>query len=93
MADKITAGKITVLLADDHALVRKGFRRMLEDESDMVVVGEAGSGEESIKLARELQPNVVVMDCALPGMNGLQATRKIIQDSPETAVLMLSMHT
>ena len=85
--------KIKVLLVDDHSLVRRGFRRMLEDESDMVVVGEAGSGEESIKLARELQPNVVVMDCALPGMNGLQATRKIIQDSPETAVLMLSMHT
>jgi DNA-binding NarL/FixJ family response regulator len=85
--------KIKVLLVDDHSLVRRGFRRMLEDESDMVVVGEAGSGEESIKLARELQPNVVVMDCALPGMNGLQATRKIIQDSPDTAVLMLSMHT
>lgn len=85
--------KIKVLLVDDHSLVRRGFRRMLEDESDMVVVGEAGSGEESIKLAKELQPNVVVMDCALPGMNGLQATRKIIQDSPDTAVLMLSMHT
>src|SRR6202042_1871341 len=87
------AKKITVLLVDDHSLVRRGFRRMLEDESDMVVVGEAGSGEESIKLARELQPNVVVMDCALPGMNGLQATRKILEDSPGTAVLMLSMHT
>jgi DNA-binding NarL/FixJ family response regulator len=85
--------KIKVLLVDDHSLVRRGFRRMLEDESDMVVVGEAGSGEESIKLARELQPNVVVMDCALPGMNGLQATRKILEDTPDTAVLMLSMHT
>jgi DNA-binding NarL/FixJ family response regulator len=85
--------KITVLLVDDHSLVRRGFRRMLEDESDMEVVGEAGNGEESIKLARKLRPRVVVMDCALPGMNGLQATRQIMEDSPDTAVLMLSMHT
>ena len=85
--------KITVLLVDDHSLVRRGFRRMLEDEADMEVVGEAGDGEESIRLAKELRPQVVVMDCALPGMNGLQATRKIIEDSPDTAVLMLSMHT
>jgi DNA-binding NarL/FixJ family response regulator len=66
---------------------------MLEDESDMEVVGEAGNGEESIKLAKELHPRVVVMDCALPGMNGLEATRQIIEDSPDTAVLMLSMHS
>ena len=85
--------KITVLLVDDHSLVRRGFRRMLEDESDMEVVGEAGDGEESIKLAKSLHPQVVVMDCALPGINGLQATRQIMEDSPETAVLMLSMHT
>ncbi len=85
--------KITVLLVDDHSLVRRGFRRMLEDESDMEVVGEAGNGEDSIKLAKELHPKVVVMDCALPGMNGLQATRQIIEDTPDTAVLMLSMHT
>jgi DNA-binding NarL/FixJ family response regulator len=87
------AKKITVLLVDDHSLVRRGFRRMLEDESDMDVVGEAGDGEESVKLAKELRPQVVVMDCALPGMNGLQATRQIIENSPSTAVLMLSMHS
>jgi DNA-binding NarL/FixJ family response regulator len=87
------AKKITVLLVDDHGLVRRGFRRMLEDESDMDVVGEAGDGEESIKLAKKLHPRVVVMDCALPGMNGLEATRKIIEESPDTAVLMLSMHS
>jgi DNA-binding NarL/FixJ family response regulator len=81
--------KITVLLVDDHALVRRGFRRLLEDEPDMEVVGEAGDGEESIKLAKQFHPQVVVMDCALPGMNGLQATRQIIEDSPDTAVLML----
>jgi DNA-binding NarL/FixJ family response regulator len=85
--------KITVLLVDDHSLVRRGFRRMLEDEPDMEVVGEAGDGEESVKLAQQLRPQVVVMDCALPGMNGLQATRQIIEASPETAVLMLSMHS
>jgi DNA-binding NarL/FixJ family response regulator len=85
--------KITVLLVDDHSLVRRGFRRMLEDEADMEVVGEAGDGEAAIKLAKELRPQVVVMDCALPGMNGLQATRAIIEEFPETAVLMLSMHT
>ena len=85
--------KITVLLVDDHSLVRRGFRRMLEDEPDMEVVGEAGDGEESIKLATTLHPRVVVMDCALPGMNGLQATRQIVEALPDTAVLMLSMHS
>ena len=85
--------KITVLLVDDHSLVRRGFRRMLEDESDMEVVGEAGDGEEAIRQAKQLHPQVVVMDCALPGMNGLEATRRIIQDAPETSVLMLSMHS
>jgi DNA-binding NarL/FixJ family response regulator len=85
--------KITVLLVDDHSLVRRGFRRMLEDESDMEVVGEAGDGEESVKLAKHLHPQVVVMDCALPRMNGLDATRQIIEACPDTAVLMLSMHS
>ena len=84
---------ITVLLVDDHSLVRRGFRRMLEDEPDMVVVGEAGDGADAVKLARELKPKVVVMDCALPNMNGLDATREILEDLPETAVLMLSMHS
>jgi DNA-binding NarL/FixJ family response regulator len=85
--------KITVLLVDDHSLVRRGFRRMLEDESDMEVVGEASDGEQAVKQARELHPQVIVMDCALPGMNGLQATRQILEHVPNTAVLMLSMHT
>ena len=75
--------KISVLLVDDHSLVRRGFRRILEDEPDIEVTGEA---------AKELQPNVVVMDCAMPNMNGLQATRKILQQQPGTLVLMLSMH-
>jgi DNA-binding NarL/FixJ family response regulator len=85
--------QISVLLVDDHSLVRRGFRRMLEDEADIRVVGEASDGEEAIKLARSLKPEVVVMDCALPGINGLQATRKILQVLPGTLILMLSMHT
>jgi DNA-binding NarL/FixJ family response regulator len=85
--------KISVLLVDDHSLVRRGFRRMLEDEPDLHVVGEAADGEEAVNLARSLRPRVIVMDCALPGINGLQATRKILQSAPDTLVLMLSMHT
>jgi len=92
MAEKNAAYKISVLLVDDHSLVRRGFRRMLEDEEDIHVVGEASDGEEAVKLARALKPQVVVMDCALPGISGLQATRKILQFAPETLILMLSMH-
>ncbi len=84
--------KISVLLVDDHSLVRRGFRRILEDEPDITVVGEASDGQEAVELAAQLQPRVVVMDCALPGMNGLDATRKILATRPETRVLMLSMH-
>ena len=85
--------KISVLLVDDHNLVRQGFRRILEDEPDMVVVGEAGDGEAAVKLAEKLKPRVVVMDCALPKTSGLVAARKILESLPETAVLMLSMHS
>jgi DNA-binding NarL/FixJ family response regulator len=85
--------KISVLLVDDHSLVRRGFRRMLEDEPDMAVVGEAGDGAEAIRLAQELKPKVIVMDCALPGTSGLVATRKILELSPGQAILMLSMHS
>jgi len=84
--------KISVLLVDDHSLVRRGFRRILEDEPDIEVMGEAGDGVEAIRLAQELQPKVIVMDCAMPNMNGLQATRKILEQQPQTLVLMLSMH-
>ena len=84
--------KISVLLVDDHSLVRRGFRRILEDEPDIEVTGEAADGAEAVRLAHELKPNVVVMDCAMPNMNGLLATRKILEQQPQTLVLMLSMH-
>ena len=85
--------KIKVLLVDDHSLVRRGFRRMLEDEADIVVIGEASNGDEAVRLARELAPQVIVMDCALPGTSGLAATRKILETAPPKAILMLSMHS
>jgi len=85
--------KISVLLVDDHSLVRRGFRRMLEDEPDIRVVGEASNGKEAVEFTRALKPQVVIMDCALPEINGLQATRKILAFAPDTLVLMLSMHT
>jgi DNA-binding NarL/FixJ family response regulator len=84
--------KISVLLVDDHSLVRRGFRRILEDEPDMEVTGEAGDGEEAVRMAKDLRPKVVLMDCALPNLSGLQATRKILEALPETLILMLSMH-
>jgi DNA-binding NarL/FixJ family response regulator len=85
--------KISVLLVDDHSLVRRGFRRILEDEADIKVVGEAGDGAEAVRLAQELKPTVIVMDCALPGTSGLAATRQILEASPQQAILMLSMHS
>jgi len=85
--------KITVLLVDDHALVRRGFRRMLEDDETLSVVGEASDGAEGVKLAKELKPDVIVMDCQMPVMNGLEATRKILDANLGSAILMLSMHS
>src|SRR5437764_1293835 len=89
----MTKNNISVLLVDDHSLVRRGFRRMLEDETDIQVVGEASSGTEAVELARKLRPQVILMDCALQGESGITATRKIIEALPDTAVLMLSMHS
>lgn len=85
--------KISVLLVDDHSLVRRGFRRILEDAPDIAVVGEAGDGEEAIKLTHQLRPRLVVMDCAMPGTSGLVATKRILEKHPDIAILMLSMHS
>ena len=84
---------LTILLVDDHSLVRRGFRRLLEEDADIRVVGEASDGHEAVAEATRLQPNVVVMDFALPSMNGAVATRHILKACPQTAVLMLSMHS
>lgn len=90
---KHTQSKITVLLAEDHMIVREGLRHLLAAESDMDVVGEAATGHEAVDLARELRPDVVVMDIAMPRLNGLEATRQIRQFAPDTKVLILSAHS
>ncbi len=84
---------ITVLLADDHALVRRGFRRLLEDDPSIEVVGEASNGEEAIRMTSELKPTVVVMDAAMPGTSGLAAIPAVLAAAPSVRVLMLSMHS
>ena len=85
--------RITVLLAEDHQIVREGFRSLLEHESDIEVVGEAETGRQAVQLTRKLRPSVVVMDIAMPLLNGLEATRQIRKSFPETKVLILSAHS
>jgi DNA-binding NarL/FixJ family response regulator len=86
------ARQIRILLADDHAVVRDGLRALLERQSDMVVVAEAGDGRECVQMAENHLPDVVLMDVAMPEMNGIEAARRIIAASPKTVVVMLSMH-
>jgi len=85
--------RITVLLADDHQIVREGFRSLLGHEDDIEVIGEAANGREAVQLTRKLHPAVVVMDIAMPLLNGLEATRQIRKDFPDTKVLILSAHS
>jgi DNA-binding NarL/FixJ family response regulator len=84
--------KIRIVLADDHAVVRQGFGRILASEPDMEIVGEAATGHEAIALTEELQPDVVVMDVAMPELNGIEATRRLAASVPRARVLALSMH-
>lgn len=84
---------ITVLLAEDHQIVREGFRSLLEHEPDIQVVAEAESGRQAVELVKELQPEVVVMDIAMPLLNGLEATRQIRRDFPAIKILILSAHS
>src|SRR5689334_16402922 len=83
---------IRILLADDHTIVRDGLRALLERQPDMSVVAEAGDGRECVQMTAEHSPDVVMMDVAMPGMNGIEAARRILLANPKTAVLMLSMH-
>ena len=85
--------KTKVLLADDHGVVRKGLRFLLESEPDLEVVGEAADGRDAVQLAEELNPDVVIMDIAMPRLNGIDATAQIVRRRPETAVIILSMHS
>jgi DNA-binding NarL/FixJ family response regulator len=84
--------RITVLLAEDHTIVREGFRKMLELEKDLQVVGEAQDGRQAVALAKKLRPAVVLMDIAMPLLNGLEATRQVLKALPATKVLILSAH-
>ena len=85
--------RITVLLADDHTIVREGFRTMLELEDDIEVVGEAQDGRQAVALVKKLRPAVVLMDIAMPLLNGLEATRQVAKSFPATKVIMLSAHS
>jgi DNA-binding NarL/FixJ family response regulator len=84
--------KITVLLVDDHAIVREGLRALLELEPDIEVIGEAQTGRQAVQLAKKLSPAVIVIDIAMPLLNGLEATRQILKAAPATRVLVLSAH-
>ncbi|WP_309717384.1 response regulator transcription factor [Armatimonas sp.] len=84
--------EITVLLTDDHAIVRQGVRAFLETQSDIKVVGEAGSGEEAIQLCEALAPDIVLMDLLMPGMGGVEATRRVKAISPRTRVIVLTSY-
>jgi NarL family two-component system response regulator LiaR len=84
--------KIRILIADDHALVREGTRQRLEREEDFEVVGEAADGEEAVRLTKQLKPNVAIIDIAMPNLNGIEATKRIKESQPSTAVLVLSAY-
>ena len=83
---------IKLLVADDHEVVRKGFRAILEAQRDCEVVGEAGDGRRAVEMARELRPDIVVLDVSMPQLNGLEAARQILKSRPQTKILILTMH-
>ena len=84
--------KIRILLADDHSVVRQGFKLLLGQQPDVEVIGEAGDGAEAVRKALELKPSVIIMDIAMPNLNGVEATRRIMEANPDARILILSMH-
>lgn len=84
---------IRILLADDHQIVRQGLKSLIEQQPDMELVGEASDGLEAVRLAAELRPRLVIMDLSMPGLNGAEAIRRILEDNPLVRVLVLSMHS
>src|ERR1044071_7305121 len=90
---RLSMQKITVLLADDHTVVRQGLRALLIAEGDIEILGEAGDGRQAVQMAKKLMPDVVVMDIAMPQLNGLEATRQITRVIPNTKVLVLSSYS
>jgi len=84
--------RIRILLADDHAVVRQGFKMILSAQPDMEIVGEAGNGREAVELAGQLHPDIIVMDVAMPELNGIEATRRLAASEPHSRVVALSMH-
>lgn len=87
-----TAEKIRVLLVEDHLLVRQGLRKILESDARIEVIDEVGDGETAVEVANRLHPTVIVIDIGLPGMNGIDTASRILRGTPDTSVLMLSMH-
>ena len=83
---------ISIVVADDHGIVRKGLRFILDRQEDMEVVGEAGNGREAVRLASEVHPNVMVMDIAMPNLNGIDASAQILRENPQVKIIILSMY-
>lgn len=84
---------VRVMIADDHGIVLKGIRFIIDQQPDLVIVGETGNGREAVQMAAELKPDVVVIDVAMPELNGIEATNQIVRQEPETGVIILSMHS
>jgi DNA-binding NarL/FixJ family response regulator len=84
---------VRIVIADDHRIVREGLRHLLEKRTDLKVVAEAADGESAVRLAKELGPDIVIIDISMPGMNGIEATRRILSERPDVKVLALSMHS